>query len=175
MISTDATQRRQRPLYIFAKPPVAKLSELRRLRASLAIESRYSLDRVHCTFLMLGESEDARIDAARDALAAFHAEPFEVAFDHIDGATLKPRKGLRGPGLFRRALARHFVRSGLALPDYSFGLHLNLDYPPASDRRATIPPLGWIVEEILLVESSYGNHILHGQRRLAARQYALAL
>jgi len=165
----------ERPLYLFAKPPAAKLPELRRLRASLGIDSRYALDRLHSTFLMIGKTTAARIDAARDALASFHAEPFEIVFDHIEGATLKPRRGLRGPGTFQRALARHFACSGLALPDYSFGLHLNLDYPPASDRRAAIPPLSWTVEEILLIESGSGRHIPHGGRTLAARQYALAL
>lgn len=162
------------PLYIFAKPPTAKLPELRRLRAMLGIESRHALDRLHATFLMLGAASDARIDAARQALASFHAEPFDVIFDHIEGATLKPRKGLRGPGLFQRALARHFAASGLALPGYDFGLHLNLDYPPRSDRRASIPPLAWTVDEILLVESMRG-HVLHARLGLAVRQYALAL
>lgn len=164
-----------RPLYLFAKPPAETLIALKRLRAGFGIESRYALDRLHSTLLMLGAASDRRIAAAREALTGFHAEPFEVAFDHIEGATLKPRKGLRAPGLFQRALARHFAACGFDLRDYSFGLHLNLDYPPVSDRRAAIPPLAWMVEEILLIESGPGRHIEHGRRPLVARQYALAL
>ena len=175
MTSTDRPRLTRPPLYIFAKPPPAILTRLARLRAQFGIESGYALDRVHSTFLMLGESTAEAIAAARAALAGFHAEPFDVAFDHVEGATLKPRKGMLAPGRFQRALARHFAVSGFALPEYSFGLHLNLDYPPASDRRASIPPVAWTVDEILLIESAFGRHILHGRRGLAVRQYALAL
>ena len=167
--------RRERPLYLFVKPPPAMLPDLARLRAGLGIESRYALDRLHSTFLPLGESNAETIAAARGILSGFHAEPFEMAFDHVEGVTLKPRKGLRGPGIFQRALARHFAVSGFALPEYGFGLHLNLDYGSASDRRAAIAPLRWTADEILLIESAYGQHILHGRRGLTARQYALAL
>ncbi|MCW3846981.1 2'-5' RNA ligase family protein [Sphingomonas sp. LB-2] len=167
--------RREPPLYLFAKPPAAKLRDLARLRALFGIESRYALDRLHSTLLPLGEAMPGKIEAARAILGGFHGEPFDVVFDHIEGATLKPRKGLRAPGIFQRALARHFAISGFALPDYSFGLHLNLDYPPASDRRASIAPLAWTIDEILLIESAFGRHILHGRRALAVRQYALAL
>lgn len=165
----------ERPLYLFAKPPQAMLPGLARLRAEFGIESRYAIDRLHSTFLPLGESNPETIATARGILRGFHADPFEVAFDHVEGATLKPRKGLRGPGVFQRALARHFAVSGFPLPDYDFGLHLNLDYGSPSDRRASITPLGWTVEEILLIESGHGRHIVHGRRGLVARQYALAL
>jgi len=175
MISIESTAPPERPLYLCVKPPAAALPELRRLRASLGIESRYAIECLHNTFLVLGEASAARIDAARNALASFHAEPFEVSFDHVEGATLKPRKGPRAPGLFQRALARHFAWSGLAPPEYDFRLHLNLDYLPASDRRAAIAPLAWTVEEILLVESASGRHVVHARRGLVARQYTMAL
>jgi 2'-5' RNA ligase len=174
MISTRFVRRWQRPLYLFAKPPLAKLPDLARLRARLGIESRYGVDCLHSTFLPLGEATDASIALARDILARLQAEPFEVVFDHVEGVALKPRRNMRGPGAFQRALAQHFAASGFALPAYSFGLHLNLDYGTPSDRRAAIEPLSWTVDEILLVESVRG-HIPHGQRRLAVRQYALAL
>jgi 2'-5' RNA ligase len=175
MISTERARRWQRPLYLFAKPPAAALPDLARLRAWLGIESRYALDRLHSTFLPLGESTPKTIAAARTILSAFNAEPFEVTFDHVESATLKPRKGLRGPGIFQRALARHFTVSGFAPPDYDFGLHLNLDYGNPSDHRASVAPLSWTVDEILLIESAYGRHIPHGRRSLATRQYVLAL
>ncbi|MES2441703.1 MAG: hypothetical protein V4574_02655 [Pseudomonadota bacterium] len=175
MTSTEPARRWERPLYIFAKPPPASLPDLARLRAGLGIQSRYALDRLHSTFLPLGDSTPETIGAARAILEAFHAEPFHVAFDHVEGVTLKPRKGLRAPGAFQRGLAGHFAASGFGLPAYGFGLHLNLDYGTAPDRRAAIAPLGWPVDEILLIESAYGRHIVHGRRSLEVRQYALAL
>ncbi len=106
----------KRPLYLMAKPPAEKLPELARLRAWLGIESGYALDRLHSTLLPLGESTPGTIDAARAILGSFHAEPFEIVFDHVEGVTLKPRKGQRAPGVFQRALARHVAVSGLSRP-----------------------------------------------------------
>lgn len=174
MTSIETARRWQYPLYIFAKPPLAKHLELTRLRARFGIESGYAIDRAHNTFLPLGEATDASIAAARQILETFRAEPFDVVFDHIEGNTLKPRKGQRAPGILQRSLARHFAVSGWVLPEYNFGLHLNLDYGNPSNRRAAIEPFGYTVGELLLVESMRG-HIVHGRRSLAVRQYALAL
>lgn len=162
-------------LYLFAKPPVAMLPAFGRLRALLAIESGYALARLHCTLLPLGETTPALIETTRAALSSFHVEPFDIAFDHVEGSTPKPRKRQRAPGMLHRALARHFAIQGFAQPDYDFGLHLNLDYGTPSDRRAAIAPIGWRVDEILLVESGNGEHRLHARHSLFVRQYALAL
>ena len=163
----------EHPLYLFAKPPAPILAELKRLRAFFGIQSSYALHRLHSTLLPLGAASRERIATARDILAGFYAEPFEVAFDHVEGATLKPRKGQRAPGNFQRALARHFAVSGCAPPAYQFSLHLNLDYAKASDRRAAIAPLRWLLDEIQLVESVPGDHIEHGRFPLRPRQYRL--
>jgi len=160
-----------------AKPPPAKLAELRRLRATLGIEGGYGLDRVHATLLPLGESTPGTIETVRRALLDLDAEPFALIFDHVEGNTLKPRKGQRGPGLFQRGLARRVAGFGVPLPDYAFGAHMNLAYGGASDRRAAIPPFVWTIDEIVLIESVHGQgrHIPHGSWRLAARQFALDL
>jgi 2'-5' RNA ligase len=165
------------PLYLMAKPPREKLPEFGRLRALLGIESNYALDRLHFTLLPLGEVSPALIARIGRIMDGFHAEPFAVLFDHVEGATLKPRKGLRAPGVFQRSLVRHLAFSGFAPPAYEFSLHLNLDYGNKSDRRATIAPLEWQVEEVLLIESltGQGRHIEHGRWPLFVRQYALAL
>src|SRR4051812_20387060 len=109
-----------RPLYIMIKPLPAMLADIRRLCAALGIHSKYSLDRLHCTFLVLGESSPGAIEAIRTALRTFDAEPFLVAFDHIHGNTLQPRKGLRASGAFQRQLARHLTGFGFPLPEYKF-------------------------------------------------------
>lgn len=160
-----------------AKPPGAILAELTRLRASLGIESRYAPDRLHSTLLPLGQSSRETIDAARRILGGFHADPFPVSFDHVEGNTLKRRKGLRAPADFQRALARHFAVSGFLAPPYGFDLHLNLDYGTRPDRRVSIAPLSWRVAEVLLIESVHGEgrHIEHGRFPLLVRQYAFAL
>lgn len=161
-----------RPLYVMIKPLPAMRETLVGLCAALGIEIRYSPDRWHCTLLLLGESSPAKIETILRAMRSFAAEPFSVAFDRIDGNTLQPRKGLRGPGAFQRALVRHLVVSGIALPEYKFGLHLNLAYGKGSDRRIDIESIAWMVDEILLIESvnGQGRHIEQGRWQLERRQ-----
>lgn len=166
-----------RPLYLMAKPPGARLPELGGVRARLGIESDYALERAHVTLLPLGESMPRTIDAVHRALRDFDAQPFALAFDHVEGNTLKPSKGQRAPGIFQRALACRIAASGVRLPDYEFAAHLNLAYGARSDRRAAIPPFSWLVEEIVLIESVHGQgrHLARGLWRLAARQFSLDL
>ena len=169
------TWRWKQPLYLVAKPPLASRKQLIRLCAALDIDINYSPERWHSTFLPLGESSPTTIAAVHRAFRQFDAEPFWVAFDHIEGNTLKPRKGQRAPGFFQRDLARRIAASGVALPPYEFGLHLNLKYGDAPDRRAAFPLVTWLVEEIILIESTGGRHIDRGQWHLERRQLSLGL
>ena len=163
-----------RPLYLMIKPPPAQMEEFVRLCAGLGVVLTYSRDRWHCTLLPLGESNPDLIAAIHQAMRAFNAEPFSVAFDRVEGNMLKPCKGLRRPGQFQSALRYHITVHDVKLPAYKFGLHLNLEYKNASDRRSSIQRISWPVDEILLVESvnGEGRHILRGSWRLMHRQGA---
>lgn len=161
-----------KPLYLMFKPPPPDRQGLIRLCAALGIEIDYAPERWHGTLLPIGETTRAAIDAVHRALDCFHAGPFPVAFDHIEGDTLKPRKGQRAPGAFQRTLAKRIAASGLELPLYAFGLHLNLRYGDSSTRRARVPLIEWPVTEIHLVESGGGRHVHHGRWPLIDRQGA---
>jgi 2'-5' RNA ligase len=161
-----------RPLYMMIKPRAPERTTLIRLCAALGIEIGYAPDRWHSTLLPVGESLPATVDEVHRALERFDADPFPVAFDHIEGDTLKPRKGQRAPGCFQRALAARLERNGVQLPDYRFSLHLNLSYGGTSVRRAAVPSIEWPVDEILLVESGNGRHTEHGRWPLIDRQGA---
>ena len=152
------------------KPGPRERAALVRLCAALGIEIIYAPERWHSTLLPIGESTRQAIAAIHEALRMFDAEPLSVAFDHIEGDTLKPRKGQLAPGCLQRALASRIARCGVPLPDYKFRLHLNLAYGGSSVRRATVPPIAWPVDEILLIESGNGRHIEHGRWPLIARQ-----
>lgn len=152
------------------KPGPPERAALIRLCAALGIEISYAPERWHSTLLPIGESAQPTISKVRCALERFDAEPFRIAFDHVEGDTLKPRKGQRAPGYFQRTLAACIARCGVPLPDYVFSLHLNLAYGGTSVRRAAIPPIEWPVEEILLIESGGGRHVDHGRWPLSARQ-----
>lgn len=165
-------QHQRNPLYIMFKPPVPERAGLIRLCATLGIEIGYAPERWHGTLLPIGDTSATTIDAVHRALERFDAEPFRVAFDHIEGDTLKPRKGQRAPGHFQRNLAARIARSGMLLPDYRFSMHLNLAYGGASARRAAVPPIAWPVDEILLIESGNGRHTERGRWPLIDRQGA---
>lgn len=158
------------PLYLMIKPGAAHRARLIRLCAALGIDIGYAPERWHSTLLPVGESDPATIDALHRALVGFDAAPFSIAFDHIEGDTLKPCKGQRAPGQFKRALAAWLTRRGIILPDYAFSLHLNLAYGGTSLRHARVKPVEWSVEDILLIESGNGRHVEHGRWPLVARQ-----
>ena len=170
----QAIRQWRRPLYLMFKPRPRERAALVRLCAALGIEIVYAPERWHSTLLPIGESTRQAIAAIHEALRVFDAEPFSVAFDHIEGDTLKPRKGQRAPGCFQRALTARIARCGVPLPDYAFSLHLNLAYGGTSVRRAAVPPIEWPVDEILLIESGSGRHVEHGRWPLTVRQAAFA-
>ena len=158
------------PLYLMVKPEAEIRARMIRLCAALGIKTGYAPERWHSTLLPVAESSAEVIAALHRALDGFDAAPFRIAFDHIEGDTLKPRKGQRAPGLFQRSLAAWIVRRGIALPAYAFSLHLNLAYGGTSLRRARLEPVEWTVDEILLIESGNGQHIERGRWPLVDRQ-----
>ena len=162
--------RLRNPLYLMVKPCAENRARLIRLCAALGIETGYAPERWHSTFLPVGESSTETITALHRALDGFDATPFAIAFDHIEGDTLKPRKGQRAPGQVQRSLAAWLDRRGIALPDYAFSLHLNLAYGGTSLRRARVDPVEWSVDEILLIESGNGQHVERGRWPLVDRQ-----
>ncbi len=164
----------KRPLYLMVKPTADALLQLACQRAALGIDAgSYSLDRLHSTFVRLGETSPATLDLARLALDGLHAEPFPIGFDSVDGNLLKGCKGLSALNAFQRRLANHMLARGCPVIAHNFWLHLCLTYTdPVPVRRLRIAPISWTVEEIQLIESVHGQgrHVTHGRWRLAARQ-----
>jgi RNA 2',3'-cyclic 3'-phosphodiesterase len=165
----------ERPLYVMIKPPAPLLPQLARYRTMFGIGERYDLDRLHSTFLRLGQATPASIRAACQALDGFGEAPFPVRFDWLRGNLLQSRRTQPGPGAFQRSLARHIARSGVAVLPKHFWLHLSLDYAAGPVQETQVPPIGWSVEEVLLIESVHGEgrHILHGRWPLRASQASL--
>jgi 2'-5' RNA ligase len=170
------TDHAKRPLYLMVKPPPEVLPRFARERAALGIDpASYSLDRLHSTFLRLGETSPATLTLARRALDDLRAEPFAIGFDSVDGNLLKGCKGLRALNAFQRKLAGHMLARGCPVIAHSFWLHLCLTYTdPVPARRLKVAPIGWTVDEIQLIESVHGQgrHIEHGCRRLHSGQGA---
>ena len=165
-------------LYIMIKPPSATLRQVCARRASHGLDDSYPADRLHCTILRLGNEADwsvTRLDRLKYLLGAISAEPFPVTFDLIAGNLLRCAKGTPLANGFHRVLRRHAEMSGMPIPKYDFWLHLSLAYRGAAIAAARkIDPVGWMVEEFLLIRSNRGHHLLDSWP-LRQRQYALAL
>ena len=166
----------QRILYVMNKPPVRLLPHFARCRSMFGICERYSLDRLHATYLRLGESTPESIRAAQAGLQTFWEEPFSIMLDWLSGNVLKPKKSQRGAAAFQRSLMAHMIRLGATVTPHSFSLHVSLNYDTPPQREIAAPGIGWIVDELLLVESveGEGRHITHGRARLQTRQHCLA-
>lgn len=159
-------------IYFMFKPPPAEAAAIDRLRRSLGIYSRYPPDRLHSTLLPLGQCEE--LSALRAAAGSIRGEPFPAIFDRLDGNMLVGRKKLSGASAFQRRLAGAVAAAGLAPIRYDFRMHVSLDYGARPRRRQRIEPIGWLVEEFLLIRSVHGRgHVELGRWPLIRRQLEL--
>lgn len=165
-------------LYVMIKPPAAALRRVCARRAAYGLDDSYPADRLHCTMLRLGDEADwsvARLGALQQVLGAIAAEPFPVAFDLIAGNLLRSAKGMPAAAAFHRMLRRLAETCGVPLPPHDFWLHLSLAYRGAAVAAARkIDPVGWTVDEFLLIRSRNGHELLD-RWPLRQRQLALAL
>jgi len=164
-------------LYLMIKPPSAALREIAARRAFYGLDDSYPADRLHSTMLRLGDETlwpVARLDQLRRLLGAISVEPFPVMFDLIAGNLLRGARGRPSAAAFHRLLQQKAEACGVAI-DHDFWLHLNLAYRGVAIAAARkIDPVGWMVEEFLLIRSNHGHELLD-RWPLRQRQYALAL
>lgn len=165
-------------LYIMIKPPPAALRQVCARRATYGLDDSYPADRLHCTMLRLGDDADwsvARLDRLKRSLDSMSAEPFTVMFDLIAGNLLRGARGMPSAAAFHRVLRRQAQMCGGPIPEHDFWLHLSLAYRGAAIAAARkIDPIGWMVEEFLLIRSDKGHELL-ASWPLRQQQYALAL
>jgi 2'-5' RNA ligase len=161
------------PLYLFAKPPSDSL-------ASIVALTRRDRSRrpelLHNTLFALGDLATApagRLPALIEAVTTFDGLAFLLAFDRIvEGERVTKLVGNRYAGApvrtFQRRFAAHLGRRGIAAA-CGPAPHVTLAYRRDGRGDALLPyPIGWRVEEILLVESivGEGRHVVHARGRL---------
>ncbi|MBV8238028.1 MAG: hypothetical protein JO221_04580 [Sphingomonas sp.] len=149
------------PLYLVIKGPPPKQNEIDRQRRAVGISHDYDVERLHTTLKPLGLEKDwtaAMRRTLKTVLTGMHAPPFYIEFDRIIGNLLCGGEALRAALTFQRMIARRLTRSGLILPSYRFKPHVTLAYGSQSDRQMAIEPIGWTVEEFLLIRSGHGRH-----------------
>jgi len=164
--------RSRNPLYIMAKPPPE-------VQAQIAALPRNDRGRgphlLHVTLLALFDlyyrpAEWLRATIA--ALGSFDGHAFPLVFDPIEkrrAVTLRTRQPLAGARAFQRALVTHLLREKAPMMDGTTPQpHITINYRGDQFGAQTIAPIGWIVDEILLVESVLGKttHVEHGRWQL---------
>lgn len=166
--------RARNPLYVMAKPPPE-------VQALIAALPRNDLargpDLLHVTLISLYDLHYAPpewLPATIAALDGFAAAPFPLRFDRIENrkaVTLRTRDPLAGARAFQKALVNHLLREKAPIMDGTTPEpHITINY--RGDRLGSqtfgalkLPPIEWMVREILLIESVVGKttHVEHGR------------
>jgi 2'-5' RNA ligase len=161
--------RARNPLYVQAKPPPE-------VRAEIAALPRNDPGRgpelLHVTLASLFDLYRAPQDWLPRTVAALDsldAPAFPLAFDRIENrkaVTLRSRAPLTEARAFQSVLIRHLLeRDAPIMLGTTPEPHVTINY--AGDRLGAqkIAPIGWMVGEILLVESLVGKttHVEHGR------------
>ncbi|MFD1610290.1 2'-5' RNA ligase family protein [Sphingomonas tabacisoli] len=151
-----------------AKPPPAVAAQIAALPRN---DAKRGPELLHVTLALLFDLHRAPPDwlpTTIAALDAFDGTAFPLAFDRIENrkaVTLRTRDPLPEARAFQAALIRHLVsaRAPLMLGTTPEP-HLTINYGGDRLRAEKIAPIGWTVEEILLVESVVGQtrHVEHG-------------
>jgi 2'-5' RNA ligase len=165
--------RARNPLYVMAKPPPEAQAQIVALPRN---DPGRPAELLHVTLLSLFDLHYAPpewLPAVIAALDSFRSHPFPLAFDRIENrkaVTLRTRAPLAEARAFQASLVRHLLahRAPLMLGTTPEP-HLTINYHGDRLRAQKMAPIGWTVDEILLVESIVGKttHDVHGRWRLS--------
>lgn len=164
--------RARNPLYIMAKPTAEAAARIVALPRN---DPEREAELLHVTLVKLFDlyrAPDEWLPAMIAALDTFSGEPFPLSFDRIENrkaVTLRSRAPLSEARAFQAGLVRHLVerRAPMTLGTTPEP-HVTINYHGDRQGAQKIAPIGWTVEDILLVESVVGKttHIEHGRWRL---------
>lgn len=128
-------------------------------------------DRLHVTLFHLGDTfglPEALVRSAGEAAATVTAAPFEVRFDFAESFATKASKP---PLVLRTSTASERLMDfqqnlGHALKKAGLGRHVGTQFTPhvtllydfKSVAREPVEPVGWTVDEFVLVHSLFGKN-----------------
>lgn len=129
-------------------------------------------DLLHVTLMKLFDLHHAPpewLPAVIAALDGLDASAFPLSFDRIENhkaVTLRTRDPLAEARAFQAALVRHLLeRRAPIMLGTTPEPHVTINYHGDRLRGGKTEPIGWTVDEILLVESvvGQGKHVEHGR------------
>lgn len=154
-----------------SKPPLEE-------RAAVACMPRCSTARnpelLHCTILALVDLVEWPEEWLAEFVAlmdGFRAYAFYLRFDRVveNGVVaLSSRTRLRGAAEFQQQLVQFLRTSGFLLVGTPPKPHVTINYRRDGKGNEAIPPIGWCVDELLLIESLGGKstHLPRGRWQL---------
>lgn len=159
----------------FAVYPVAPARE-RLARLAQALRERHRLqgrafapERLHVTLAMAGDHVGLPplvLERAVAAGAAIHGAPFELSFDRVETfartrnrpCVLRARDGVAALAALHEALEHALQEAGLvARAERPYRPHLTLQYDDRGIPEEAIEPIGWTVNEVVLMRSLLGR------------------
>ena len=124
-------------------------------------------ERLHVSLFFLGELPELAVRIAREAAAEIRTSPFDVLFDRSVTFRGKPgnqpfvltgNDGLDRLKSFRRTLGLAMASNGLRfLAKKDFTPHVTLMYAERDVEEHPIEPIGWTVNEFVLIHSMHGH------------------
>ncbi|MBO9670381.1 MAG: hypothetical protein J7485_07685 [Sphingobium sp.] len=166
--------RARNPLYVMAKPPPDVQAQIVALPRN---DPGRGPELLHVTLVSLLDLHYAPPDALPATIAAldsFEGTAFPLRFDRIENrkaVTLRTRDPLIEARAFQKALINHLLacRAPIMLGTTPEP-HVTINYKGDRLNAQKMPPIGWLVEEIILMESIVGKttHVEHGRWPLRA-------
>ena len=161
--------RSRNPLYVMAKPTSQAQARIAALPRN---DPSRGPDLLHVTLLTLFDLHYAPPEWLGQVIAAldsFDAPAFPLAFDRIENrkaVTLRTRAPLTEARAFQAALVRHLLeRKAPMMLGTTPEPHVTINYRGDRLGSQKMPPIGWRVEEVILMESVVGKtcHVEHGR------------
>jgi len=166
--------RARNPLYVMAKPPPDVQAQIVALPRN---DPGRGPELLHVTLVSLLDLHYAPPDALPATIAAldsFEGTAFPLLFDRIENrkaVTLRTRDPLPQARAFQKALINHLLacRAPIMLGTTPEP-HVTINYKGDRLNAQKMAPIGWMVEEIILMESIVGKttHVEHGRWPLRA-------
>jgi len=177
-------------VFLAAVPDADTARRIHRLAAALKRAHGFDAkiiepERLHVSLFFLGELPEPAARIAREVAAEVRALPFQVLFDHSVSFRGKPGSrpfvltgddGLNRLKSFRRTLGVAMASKGLRfLAKKDFTPHITLMYAEHDVDEHPIEPIGWTVNEFVLIHSMHAMCILGGGRCIYKKATAMLM
>jgi 2'-5' RNA ligase len=158
--------RARNPLYLMAKPTVDAAAAIFDLSRCDRRRRRELLHMSLLAFVDLAEVPPSFLSILCKLLKGFEAPAFHVAFDRIEerrAVTLRSSAPLAAVRRFQTEFTDYLKAAGFPFFGSPPEPHVTINYRSDGKGTEEIHPVGWKVEEVLLIESVVGQarHIPH--------------